>query len=368
MEYYQMQSLTSRENQKLQHETVLILQGGGSLGAYECGAFKALYRHGIKFDIIAGTSIGAVNASIIVGSKSDEPSKALEEFWLDLAEGITPPGVPDDIRPYFASMNSAIFGNPKAFFPKWFYPSTDYFMPFFWQYLYDITPLKNTLNQYVDFQKIRGPQKPRLIVTSTDVQNAKPSIFDSKYDQIEADHVLASAGYPFYGISWTAKNGKYLWDGTLLSNTPLREVINASPKHDKKVYVIDLFPKTQSDIPNNMFEVWHRARDIMYADKSEHNVRMSRVVTRYLKLIREMHGLLDSATLDEEGRSRLGRIKEEYHKLASERGGIIDQIVRIQRNEHHHFLFEDADFSLATIRDLIDRGERDAKAALASAE
>ena len=360
-----MQSLSSREKQDLQFETVLVFQGGGSLGAYECGVYKALHRHGIEFDIIAGTSIGAVNASIITGSKSHEPAKALEDFWLYIAEGITPPGLSDEIRPYFASMNSAIFGNSKVFFPKWFFPSADYFLPYSWQYLYDITPLKTTLNQYVDFQKIGRPQSPRLIVTSTDIQNAKPSVFDSKYDKIEADHILASAGYPFYGISWTVKSGKYLWDGTLLSNTPLREVINASPKHDKKVYVVDLFPKAHPEIPNNMLEVWHRARDIIYTDKSEHNVRMSRVVTRYLKLIREMYDILSSSTLDEKSKARFAVLEQEYHKLAAERGGIIDKIVRIQRNEHHHYLFEDADFSMATIKDLIYRGESDAKEALA---
>ncbi len=360
-----MQSLSSREKGSLGFETVLVLQGGGSLGAYECGVFKALHRHGIKFDIVAGTSIGAVNASIICGSRSDEPAKALEEFWLDIADGITPPGLPDEVRPYVAVANSAIYGNSKIFFPKWFYPSTDYFMPYLWQYLYDITPLKNTLNQYVDFEKIRGSQKPRLIITSTDVQNAKPSVFDSMYDKMEPDQVLASAGYPFYGISWTKKSGKYLWDGTLLSNTPLREVINASPKHDKKVFVVDLFPKTQHEIPNNMFEIWHRARDIMYTDKTEHNVHMSKIVGRYLTLIRQMHEIL-SNTADPKSKQMLENLEPEYHKLASERGGIIEEIVRIQRREHRHFLFEDADFSVATIKDLISGGERDAKEALAA--
>ena len=362
-----MQSLSSREKQDLQFETVLVLQGGGSLGAYECGVYKALHRHGIKFDVVAGTSIGAVNASIIAGSRDDDPAKALENFWLDLAEGVTPPGLTDEIRPYFASAYSATFGNPKAFFPKWFLPSADYFMPYFWQYLYDITPLRQTLNQYVDFEKITKPQSPRLIISATDIQNAKPSVFDSKYDKIDAGHVLASAGYPFYGISWTQKSGKYLWDGTLLSNTPLREVINASPKYDKKVYVVDLFPKDHPEIPNNMFEVWHRARDIMHTDKTEHNVHMSKIVTRYLKLIRQMHDILSSTTLDEAAKTKLAAIEKEYEKLASERGGIIDKIIRIQRDEHFHFLFEDADFSIATIRSLIDRGERDAKDALVKA-
>ena len=49
-------------------ENVLILQAGGSLGAYECGVFKSLAKHNIWFDIVAGTSIGSVNASVIVDS------------------------------------------------------------------------------------------------------------------------------------------------------------------------------------------------------------------------------------------------------------------------------------------------------------
>ena len=58
-------------------ENVLILQGGGSLGAFGCGVFKALASSNIKIDIIAGTSIG-LNASIISGSKEgDYPEKAL---------------------------------------------------------------------------------------------------------------------------------------------------------------------------------------------------------------------------------------------------------------------------------------------------
>jgi NTE family protein len=359
-----MQSLSEREKGEIGFESVLILQGGGSLGAYECGVYKTLHKHGIKFDIIAGTSIGAVNAAIIAGAKND-PVKDLEDFWLDLAEYVTPPGLPDNIRPYFAWLYSAFWGNPKIFFPKWFLPTPDYFFPFLWPYLYDIRPLKNTLNEYVDFKKLKEPKSPRLIVTSTDIENARPTVFDSMYDNITADHVLASAGYPFYGISWTQMNGKYLWDGTLLSNTPLREVIDASPKHNKRVYVVDLFPNRQHEIPRNMFEVWHRARDIVHADKTVHNVRMSKVVNRYLTLIREMHDIITKASLDDESKAKLSRIEQEYYKLAEERGAIIDQIIRIKRQEDTHFLFEDADFSATTIRQLIEQGERDAAKKLA---
>ena len=68
-------------------ENVLILQGGGSLGAFGCGVFKALADNNVKLDIVADTSIGGVNAAIIAGSTEDKhPEKALEQFWLELAE------------------------------------------------------------------------------------------------------------------------------------------------------------------------------------------------------------------------------------------------------------------------------------------
>src|SRR5438128_11052488 len=80
-------SSSSADNNKIEH--VLILQGGGSLGAFGCGVFKALANNNIKIDIVAGTSIGAVNAAIIAGSKEGHPEKELEQFWLELADGDT---------------------------------------------------------------------------------------------------------------------------------------------------------------------------------------------------------------------------------------------------------------------------------------
>lgn len=67
-----------------QTENVLVLQSGGSLGAFACGVFKALYEGGLRFDLVSGTSIGAVNAAVICGS--DDPAKNLEDFWMEVAE------------------------------------------------------------------------------------------------------------------------------------------------------------------------------------------------------------------------------------------------------------------------------------------
>src|SRR5919107_2897595 len=77
---------TPLDNNRL--ENVLILQGGGSLGAFGCGVFKSLENNNIKIDIVAGTSIGGINAAIIAGSKDEKhPEQMLEQFWLELSEG-----------------------------------------------------------------------------------------------------------------------------------------------------------------------------------------------------------------------------------------------------------------------------------------
>ena len=138
-------------------ENVLILQGGGSLGAFGCGVFKALAEKNVKIDIVAGTSIGGVNAAIIAGSRNEgRPEQLLEEFWLELTDSFvdlenTPvrslsPQLEQMISNYYSYytsslgekkneslrkmkeyrdksimsfLSSAIFGNSKMFKPRW---------------------------------------------------------------------------------------------------------------------------------------------------------------------------------------------------------------------------------------------------------
>lgn len=102
-------------------ENVLVLQGGGSLGAYECGVYKALNKHGIKFDIVAGTSIGAVNAAIIVGSKSNNSIKDLENFWLEIVDNFIPSIVPDNIRSSLSVLYGSMCGNRNLFEPNGYF-------------------------------------------------------------------------------------------------------------------------------------------------------------------------------------------------------------------------------------------------------
>lgn len=367
------------------HETVLVMQGGGALGAYECGVYKTLEKYGIEFDIVAGTSIGAVNAAIIAGSRDKSSAKSLEQFWFSLAERITPSFLADNVRAIFSSMFASLYGNKNAFEPVWHYPSSLFnFYSIFSNYtripphLYDVKPLEDTLTKFVDFDRINKQYKsgvstnsfsrtetkrvsPRLIMTCTDIQRGESVTFDSDCIKVDAGHVIACTGFPFYGMAWTKKDGLYLWDGSLLSNTPLREVIDASPKNHKLVYIVNLFPKIQRELPTNMFDIWHRARDIIHSDKTDHNIHMSKIISRYLTVMRQMYDLLNNVQMDENMKDTFLQIEKEYHKLATDRGAIIEEITKVEREEDVHYIFEDADFSLATIRKLIKQGEDDAE-------
>src|SRR5271154_46237 len=66
----------------------LVLSGGGALGAYQAGAYAALENAGIRPNWIAGSAIGAVNATIIAGNLPHERSFRLRQFWRELSRRV----------------------------------------------------------------------------------------------------------------------------------------------------------------------------------------------------------------------------------------------------------------------------------------
>jgi NTE family protein len=373
-------------------ENVLILQGGGSLGAFGCGVYKALANSHVKIDIIAGTSIGGVNASIIAGSKEDHPERALEQFWLELAEGsnanlnspflewLTGYPIPtpalismtdqsshiSQAKSIMSFHSSAIYGNNKIFVPRWkpefAFTDPQYFTPNKWTYLYDHSPLVKTVEKYIDFNKLQPAGKPnvRLIITAVNVLTAEPLIFDSAKQQITPKHILAATGYPTYYFRWVeVEKGVYAWDGSLLSNTPLREVIDASPVKDKRVFLVENYPKKCDTLPDNLQQVQHRARDIMFSDKTLHNIQMSKAITYYLKLIDDLYMMLEDhfSSVKIEDKEKFKKIRARYKKVSEEHGAEIKGVYYITRAEAYPSLHENADFSLDMIKASIKDGE-----------
>jgi NTE family protein len=379
-------------------ENVLILQGGGSLGAFGCGVFKALANNNIKIDIIAGTSIGGLNAAIIAGSKEDHPEKALEQYWLELAEGSEnlnspfiewltgypastptplPPPTPtitdhsaithiSQINSIMSFYSSAIYGNDKIFVPRWrpefAFTDRQYFTPNNWTYLYDHSPLVKTAEKYIDYNKLQPNGKPnsRLIITAVNVLTAEPLIFDSTKQQITSKHILAATGYPSYYFRWVeVEKGVYAWDGSLLSNTPLREVIEVSPVKDKQVFLVENYPKKCDTLPDNLLEVQHRARDIMFSDKTLHSLKMSKAITYYLKLINDLYKMLEDHfdSNEKEDKRKFEKIRARYKKVSKEHGAEIKGVYYITRSEPFPSLYENADFSVDTVKASIKDGE-----------
>jgi NTE family protein len=388
----------SRYRESRPTENVLVLQGGGSLGAFACGVFKALVKKKIRIDIAAGTSMGAINAAIIVGSKSDHPERELEEFWLEIAESnykIIPDihifdydsnigrYVPKQISS--ASINAAIFGVPKMFIPRWWrmFPikqnllneenGKDHQPPYFsdprnWTYLYDHSPLTKTLNKYINYKKLNLAathedltEVRRLIITAVDVMTSRPLIFDNTKMEISAKHILASSGYPFYGFPWVeVKKGVYGWDGSLLSNTPVREVLSASPRNDKNIFIVENYTRNIHRLPSNIAELESRAKDILFCDKNMENIKMSKLITRQIQLIERLYGVfdqfVDQSKLDAK---EVAKIKKEYISLIENYGAVIKSVTRIVRSElESPSILQNADFSPRTIKELIAQGEK----------
>src|SRR6185436_8140131 len=316
-------------------ENVLVLQGGGSLGAFGCGVFKALVNNNIKLDIVAGTSIGSLNAAIIAGSKGDHPEQNLEQFWLELADGnntnicsgINSPNFPffEQVPPEFpltllkaksilSFYCSAFYGNEKVFEPRW------------------------SLEKYFDYNKLQPNGKPnsRLVMTAVNVLTSEPLVFDSNRQQITSKHLLATTAYPSYYFPWIeVEKGVYAWDGSLLSNTPFREMIEASPIKNKKVFLVENYPKSVENLPSNLQEVQHRARDIIFSDKTLHNIHMSKTMTYQLKLINDLYKMLKDhfKSDDKEELKKFENIYARYKKVSEDRGAEIKGVYYITRDE-----------------------------------
>jgi len=140
---------------------VLVLQGGGALGAYQAGAYEALMAAGQEPEWIAGISIGAINAAIIAGNAPEARVKKLREFWEKLSSGLQGasliPGT--EGRSLFNEMSSwmaTIFGIPGFYSPRLIspllsWPGTASALSF-----YDTSPLRDTLNEIVDFDLLNS--------------------------------------------------------------------------------------------------------------------------------------------------------------------------------------------------------------------
>jgi NTE family protein len=250
---------------------ILVLQGGGALGAYQAGAYEALVKSGIEPEWLAGISIGAINGALIAGNPKEKRITALREFWNKLSSGLQSPSlVPgQDGRALFnevSSWTATMFGIPGFFSPRFVSPLFSWPGSLGSTSFYDTTPLRETLNTLVDFDYLnKSPM--RLTVGAVNVKSGNFKYFDTMTDKLRAEHIMASGALP-PGFPAVLIDGEYYWDGGLVSNTPLNQVIDFSdPLDNLCIYQVDLF-SSEGILPTTIMEAAEREKEIRYSSRT----------------------------------------------------------------------------------------------------
>jgi len=274
-------------------QTVLVLQGGGALGAFEAGVIKALEERAIHPDIVAGVSIGAFNGAI-VASHPRRASQALEAFWRELASASPVVAGGERARRLLSSTLCMVRGVPGFFVPRWAPWQADSRYWFgAWNSLYDHTPVRQLLEKYVDFGALRA-SPVRLLVSAVNVETGALEVFDSHVEDLTADHLLASGSLP-PGFAWTTIGNQHYWDGGIVSNSPLDQVIDHCGTAGKRVVVVDLFAQSRA-LPTGLMEVLSRRDEIVYSERIRRAGHEQDLLQDSRKLVEGILALVDPAT------------------------------------------------------------------------
>lgn len=276
-------------------KTVLVLQGGGALGAYQAGAYEALAETGEMPTWVAGVSIGAINSAIIAGNPPERRVEKLRAFWNGVSSWLPakPLANDDNSRRAFNETSAALAaltGVPGFFSPR---VPPAVLSPQGTRAaisIYDTAPLKDTLCQLIDFDLLNSGSV-RLSVGAVNVRTGNHQYFDTDQQRIGPDHIMASGALP-PGFPPIEIDGEPFWDGGLVSNTPLQQVLEHSgPRQNMCIFQIDLF-SARGCMPDNLFEVPQREKEIRYSSRTRLNTDIFCELQAMRRAIRHLRGKL----------------------------------------------------------------------------
>jgi NTE family protein len=330
-----------------QHEhTVLVLQGGGALGAFQAGAFEGIAAAGAMPDWVSGVSIGAINAALIAGNPPQRRVERLREFWDGVSAGlpfVAPSGL-DPMRPVLnrmAAASATVFGIPGFFATRGLHPSA--------LGMYDTAPLHATLLKLVDFDLIND-KKVRLSVGAVNVRTGNSVYFDNHKTHIGPEHIMASGALP-PGFPPVQIGEDCFWDGGIVSNSPLWYVLDEAPSINALIVQIDLF-SARGALPKNLDQVQERAKDIQYSSKTRFNTNQVREREALKASFRRLLAKLPAQLRNDADVQRLE---------AASRRCAISLVHLINRHDTGSRSVKDYEFSRATVNDLWDAGLGDVR-------
>ncbi|GEN98905.1 membrane protein [Novosphingobium sediminis] len=253
---------------------VLVLQGGGALGAYQAGVFEALAASGHEPSWVAGISIGAINAALIAGNPPERRLAALRAFWEQASSRLPFPSPFADGwgRRLFnegAAGVVAMTGIPGFFTPRLTPPWLALPGSAEATSLYDTAPLRETLLELVDFDLLNnGPM--RFSVGAVNVLSGNFTYFDNRERLIGPEHIMASGALP-PGFPAVMIDGEPYWDGGIVSNTPLQYVLDTRDGTSPLlVFQVDLF-SARGMMPRSLSEAMQREKDIRFSSRTRLN-------------------------------------------------------------------------------------------------
>ncbi|WNC93555.1 patatin-like phospholipase family protein [Paraburkholderia sp. FT54] len=353
-------------------EIALVLQGGGALGSYQAGVYEGLAEAGVQPNWIAGVSIGALNTAIIAGNAPEKRVEALRGFWnsicrpLDWLGGLgawTLPGLGlDDLSRKWSSMWAAgralTEGQTGFFSPRVPLPMAGFGKqnPNVVSY-YDTAALRETLLKFADFDRINDGDI-RVSVGAVNVRTGNLVYFDNTKMRLEPEHFMASGALP-PGFPAVEIDGEYYWDGGLVSNTPLTEVLRDADHKDALVFQVDLW-SARGNPPGDFLDVSERAKDIQYSSRTRAITSMLADRQKHARFIKE---LLAHVPPDLRRTDPLFRLAEEAAD-----GSAINVVHLIYKNKPYEGHYKDHEFSIDTMHEHWESGLDDIRDSFAHRE
>lgn len=255
----------------------LALQGGGAHGAFTWGVLHELLEDGrIEIDGICATSAGTMNAcALAYGLHVGGPAKAQETmrtFWKKTADK--------------GAANSFFSYNPLGQFTQMIpganlgFMAIDALSNFFSPYQlnpYDINPLKDTLEDVIDFSALKECSAVKLFISATQVDTGKPTIFENK--DMSVDVALASACLP-YLFKAVNINGTDYWDGGFTGNPAIYPLFYKTKTRD--VMIVHINPLRRIKTPKNAEDIMSRMNEISFNDSLLKELRAIAFVKKLL--------------------------------------------------------------------------------------
>ena len=333
-------------------DCILVLQGGGALGAYQAGVFEALSKVYREPNWVAGISIGAINAALIAGNPPSARVARLREFWEMVSSRLATPvltATPDarEALNEASATQVMLFGVPGFFAPRFppapFQPRGTLGAISY----YDAAPLRQTLERLVDFERVNnGPT--RLSVGAVNVRTGNFEYFDTAKIPLDARHIMASGALP-PGFPPVEIDGEHYWDGGLVSNTPLQYVLDQPAKRRRVVFQVDLFA-ARGALPATLAEVTEREKDIRYSSRTRMNTTVELDRQVIAKAAQRLIDKLPAALRDDPDVRALAKLRCE---------SAVDVVHLIYRSKHYESQSKDYEFSRLSMQEHWDTGRAD---------